>query len=72
MFANDRLRAPNTSETKATLAQAVLQAAGPEIVGDDVSLELLQGDPRERACVRVRGGDIADAAALLERLNAAP
>jgi hypothetical protein len=70
VFANDRLRAPNTEEIRAGLTAAVRQAVGEPLVA--ASIEAVTGDPRVRVAVRVRGGQAATAAALLQRLNSAP
>lgn len=53
VFANDRLRAPNTDAVRAGLTQAI--RAG---LGSNVHVEPVGGDPRARVALRVTGAAI--------------
>ncbi len=66
VFANDRLNAPNSAETRAALVDAAREVAGEKTTVDE-----LEVDPRARPAVRVQGG-VSTAAALAQRLRDPP
>jgi hypothetical protein len=70
VFANDRLNAPNSAETRAALVEAAREVAR-EVAAEETSIDEIEGDPRARPAVRVRGG-VSTAAALAQRLHDPP